>query len=78
MPSKLFAEYDPAFGKVVGCHLDVNAVADDRTNAVPPHLAGSIGNDPILVVEHHSEPAVRQNLVDDALDRKEFFFWHER
>ena len=39
----------------------MDSVADDRPNAIAAHLAGRVGDDP--VVEHHSEPAVRENLV---------------
>ncbi len=70
----LFPEDDPALGQVVGRHFDMDAVADDGPDAVAPHLSGRVGDDPDLVVQRHSEPAVGQDLVDDALDRQQLFF----
>jgi len=76
MAGELLAENDPAFGKIVGRHFHVNAVANDRANAVATHFASCVSDDPTLIVEHHPEPAVRQNLVDNAFDCKQFFFHH--
>ena len=52
----------------------MHAIAHDGSNAIPPHLAGRVGNDLALVVEQHPEPTVRQNLVDNTFDRKQLFF----
>ena len=42
----------------------MDPVADNRLDAEAAHLAGGIGDDPVLVVEHHAEAAVGENLVD--------------
>jgi hypothetical protein len=74
----LFTENDPTFRKVIWRHFNVDAVADDRPDAVTAHLAGRIRNDAAIVVEQHAEPTVRKNLVNDTFDCKQFFFRHER
>lgn len=52
----------------------MDAVADYGPDTVAPHLSGRVGDDPDLVVQRDSEPAVGQDLVDDALDRQQLFF----
>jgi len=77
MPRDLFPKYDPALGKIVGRHFDVNPVADDRSNAITPHFAGRVSDDPALIIEHHPKPPVGQDLVDNTFDREQFFFRHQ-
>jgi hypothetical protein len=77
MPGDFLAEYDPAFGKIVGCHFDMNAVANNRPNAMPPHLARRVGDNPAVIVEEHPKQTVRQDLVNDAFDRKQIFLGHK-
>jgi len=55
----------------------VNAVADDRSNAMTAHPAGCVGDDPNLIVQQNPKSPVRENLVHDAFNRKQFFFCHE-
>jgi hypothetical protein len=50
----------------------MNPVADNGSNAITPHLAGGVSDDPTLVIEHHSEPAVGQDLVNDPFDGEQF------
>jgi hypothetical protein len=54
----------------------VDAVADDRSNAIAAHLPGCIGNDSKLVVEQYPEAAVRKYLVDHPFDGEQFLFPH--
>src|SRR5690554_4492245 len=68
------AKDDPAFRQVVGRHLDVHAVTYNRADAKFAHLAGSVGNDPMFVVEHYAETPIRHNLVDEAFQRHQLFF----
>ena len=70
----LFPEDDPPLGQVIRGHFDMDAVADDGADAVAPHLSGRVGDDPDLIVQRHSKPAVGQDLVDDALDGQQLFF----
>jgi hypothetical protein len=56
----------------------MNPVADNGSNAITPHLAGGVSDDPTLVIEHHSEPAVGQDLVNDPFDGEQFFFGQGR
>lgn len=55
----------------------MNAIADNRPNAIATHLAGGVGDDPTPVIKHDAEPAVRQNLVNDTFDGEQFFFGHK-
>ena len=52
----------------------MHAVAHDRANAVPAHPAGSVGDDAMLIVQHHAETPVREDFVNDAFDGQQFFF----
>ena len=56
----------------------MDPVADDRSNAKAAHLTCRVGDDPILIVEHHPKPPVRENLVNHTFDRKQFFFRHRQ
>jgi hypothetical protein len=51
----------------------MDPVADHRTDAETPHLAGGVGDDPVIVVERHSETAIGENLVDQPFDGEQFF-----
>lgn len=55
----------------------MNAIADDRPDAVTAHLAGRVSNNPMVIVEHHPEPAIGQDLVHNTFDCKQFFFRHK-
>src|SRR5690606_32243138 len=68
LPGRPLAEDDPAFGKIVGGHLDMDPIAHHRADAEPAHLASGIGNDPVPVVEHDAETAVGHDLVDLAFE----------
>ena len=56
---KLFPKDDPAFRQVVWRHLYVDPITDYRTDAVASHFASSVSDDPMLIVEHHTEATVR-------------------
>lgn len=55
----------------------MDPIADDRPNAVAAHLAGRVSDDPMLIVEHHPEPAVGEDLVDNTFNYEQFFFCHK-
>lgn len=56
----------------------MDPVADHGSDAETPHLARGIGDDSKLVVQHHAEAAVGQDLVDHAFDREQFFLGQAR
>src|SRR5688500_5603158 len=68
-----FAEDHAALAEVVGAHLDMDPVADHRADAEAPHLAGGVGDDPVIVVEPDAEAAVGEDLVDQPLDGEDLF-----
>ena len=68
-----FAIDNPTFGQIVRRHFHVYVVSNDRADPVAAHLARSVGDDPMLIVECHAEASVGQDLVDLAFHRYEFF-----
>lgn len=73
LPGCSFAEDDPAFGQIKGRHFDMYAVSNDRTDAVATHLACSVADQTMLIVEGYAEAAIGQDLVDLTLHRNELF-----
>jgi hypothetical protein len=59
LPGKLLSENDPAFGQVVRRHFHMDPISDNGADAETSHLAGRVGDDPMLIIEHHTEPTVR-------------------
>ena len=55
----------------------MNTVADDRSNAIAAHPPGCVGDDSNFIVEQNPKPAIREDLVNDAFDREQFFFCHK-
>jgi len=51
----------------------MNTIANDGSDAVAPHLSGSVGNDPQIIFEHHPEPSIGQDLVNDPFDGEKRF-----
>ena len=74
LPGGPFAEYDPALGQIVGRHFDMYAVSNDRSDTVATHLTCCIADDPVLIIEGDAKATIRQDLVDRAFHRNEFFF----
>lgn len=73
LPRCSFTENDPAFGQIVRRHLDVYAVSNDRSDTVSAHLARSVADEAMLIIEGDAETSVGQDLVDRPLHRYEFF-----
>ena len=59
-----FAEHDAALFKIVGSHLHNDAITDHRANLETPHLARSVSDDPVVILQTHGEPSVRKNFLD--------------
>ena len=74
MPRGSLAEDDPALGQIVGRHFDMYAVSNDRSDTIATHLASSVADDAVLIIEGDAETSVRQDLVDRAFHRDELFF----
>ena len=70
----LFPEDDPAFRQIVRRHFHMDTVTHDRSDAVAPHLAGRVGDDPGVILQRHPKSAIGQYLVDDAFDGPQLFF----
>jgi hypothetical protein len=73
---RTFAKDDPAFFEVVWSHLDVDAIADNGADAEFPHLAGRVGDDPVLVLKNNAEAAIGKDFIDLALKGHKIFFGH--
>ena len=73
---RLFTEDDPAFIKVVGSHLDMDAIAHHRPDAEFPHLAGGVGDDLVIVFQHDAEAPVRKDFRDLAFEGHQILFDH--
>ena len=71
---KVSLDAPPVDGAANAAHVD--PIADDGSDSIAAHLAGRISNDPDVVIEHDSEPAVRHDLVDDTFDGEKFFLGH--
>ena len=72
----LVTEADASALEIVWRHFDDHTVANSRSNAEFAHLAGSISEHLMFVVELHPEIAVGQNLGDRAVELQQFFFRH--
>src|SRR4030088_455833 len=72
----LVAEDEPALLEVVRRHLDGDAVARERLDAVLFHLAGRIGDDPLPGVELDAIARVRQDFGDKTFELDQLFFCH--
>ena len=69
-----FTKNNPALGEIVGRHFEMHPVAHDRPDAKFAHLAGSVGDDLMLVIEQDGEASIGKNFLDDAFYRQQFFF----
>src|SRR5690606_27730513 len=72
----LEAIVDTSLGQVVGRHLHLDLVAGQHADAVLAHLAGSMGNDDMAVLELHPESRVGKQLGHDTGKFKKLFLGH--
>src|ERR1700688_507556 len=72
----LVAEDQPALLEVIRRHLDGDAVARERLNAVLLHLAGRVGDDHLPGVELDAIARVRQDFGDETFELDQLFFCH--
>src|SRR3979490_2929984 len=75
-PLVLVAEDQPALLEVIRRHLDGDAVARERLDAVLFHLAGRIGDDHLPGVELDAIARVRQDFGDETFELDQLFFCH--
>lgn len=73
LPGCSFAEDDPTLGQIVWRHLDMYAVSYDRSDTIATHLACSVTDQTMLIIEGDAETSVGQDLVDLTLHRNELF-----
>lgn len=57
---------NPTLRKIVRRHFEMHPVAHDRADAKFAHLAGSVGDNLVLVIEPDGEASVGKNFLDDA------------
>src|SRR5215510_10769114 len=74
----LVAEDHAALLQVVGRHLDGDAVAGERLDAVLLHAAGGIGDDLVAIVEQDPIARVRKDFRHHAFELDQLFLGHTR
>ena len=62
------SESDPAFGEVVGRHLNSHFVAGKNLDVVHSHLARDVGGDFMTVFKFYTEHSVGERLYNHAID----------
>ena len=50
LPWCSFAEDDPALAEIVGCHFDMYAVSNDRSDAVATHFSRRVADNAMLII----------------------------
>ena len=73
LPWCSFAEDDPALAEIVGCHFDMYAVSNDRSDAVATHFSRRVADNAMLIIESDAETSIGQDFVDRALHRNKLF-----
>jgi hypothetical protein len=72
-PELFVAVGDASTGHVVGRDLYLDLVAGQDADAVHAHLAGTVGENGVAVLELHAKHGVRQWLDDGSLDGERVF-----
>src|SRR5258708_17213163 len=67
---------DAALAEVIGRHLDQNLVPHQHADAVLAHLARSVGDNLMPVLELHTEGRVGKQFRDGTRKLEQFFFGH--
>jgi hypothetical protein len=67
---------DARFGQIVRGHLEADAVADGEADEMPPHFAGNVGEDFVLVVQHYAKHRARQNRLNGPFQFNWLFTAH--
>lgn len=65
---------NPTLGEIVGRHFEMHPVAHHRADTKFAHLASSVGDNLVLVIEPDGEASIGKNFLDDAFNRQQFFF----
>src|SRR5215470_5163821 len=68
------AKDDAPLVEIIGRHLDSNAVACERLDAVLLHPAGRVGDDRMAIVELHPIARIGQDFGDETFEFDQFFF----
>jgi hypothetical protein len=64
------------FGQIVGGPFKTDTVADGEAHKVPPHLAGDMGQDFVLIIQHDAEHGAGQNRLDRPFQFNGLFTTH--
>ena len=54
----------------------MDAVAHHGPDAKLPHLARSVSDNPVIILQHDAKATIRLNLVDLALEGQQILFGH--
>src|SRR5690606_24476704 len=74
IPRPALAIDDPALAEIVRRHLDAHQIAHDRADAELAHLPGRVSDDPVVVLQHDAEAAIRENFIDLAVEGQKLLF----
>lgn len=67
-----FAKDDPALLKIVGRHLNLNAVTHNGPHAITSHLSGRVCNDASIVIQMDTEAPIWKNFFNQAIENELF------
>lgn len=65
---RALAKDDPPFFEIIGRHLDLYAIAYNRTDAITSHFPGGIGNDAMIVLQTDAKAPVWKYLFNLAVE----------
>lgn len=60
--------YDPALAEIIRGHLNLNGIANDRTDAETPHPAGRVGDNTKIILQLDAEAPVGKDFLDPAVE----------
>jgi len=72
-PFVFVPEIDTPFGEVIDRQFQPNPVASENTDAVFAHAARCVRRNDRAVFQGNAKPAVREHLIHDAVQFRQFF-----
>lgn len=67
---------DTGLGQIVRGHFETDSVPDGEADKVPPHFAGDMGKDFVLVIQHHPKHRAWQNRLNRPFQLYGLFTTH--
>ncbi len=75
MSNGLFeAECNPAFGEVVRCHFDIDAITGQHADTVFAHFTTGMSKNDVFIVKFYTKHGVGQKFCDHATELDHIFF----